>query len=71
MSGLSIARAETIHLDDHRVSAPYVDAGSLDLWSVSSKHLSISSRPLNIRGIGIDREFRWTGKPTLVTGRIR
>jgi hypothetical protein len=71
-SGLSVALGEAILRDDHRVPAPYVDAGSFDLSSASlwgrpgkfvvdNFPLSISCRPLSIRGIGIDRKLRWTG----------
>jgi hypothetical protein len=56
-------------LDDYRVLDPYVDAESFDLSSASLwasqillliTFLSISCRSLNIRGIGIERKFRWT-----------
>jgi hypothetical protein len=58
--------------DDLRVPVPYVDAGSFDLSSASlwgrprkfvvdNFPLSISCRSMSIRGIGIDRKFRWTG----------
>jgi hypothetical protein len=54
-SGLSIALGEAILIDDHRVPAPYVAAGSFDLSSASRNF------PLSIRGIGIDQKLRWTG----------
>jgi hypothetical protein len=52
-------------LDDHRVPPPYVDAGSFDLASgsmwVGLVNFVVDNFPLSIRGIGIDRKFRWTG----------
>lgn len=60
-SGLFIALGEAILIDDHRVPAPYVDAGTFDLssaslWGRLRKFVvdyfpvSILCRPVSIRG---------------------
>jgi hypothetical protein len=72
VNGLAIARDEAIVLDDHQVPAPYVDAGSLNLWRrvcAVGLVIFVDNFLLSIRGISIDRKLRWTGFGPIAVGR--